>query len=1147
MFNTKKILPAILLLCIWYFLSTKGKILDIFKIRKLVDLKNFVLKNPVDLVLIGILLFTIIKLYRENNTLEPFSNGEFPDLSQEPDVKDSINDFNIKSTSTLMQLKDNLLSDINTEIKNTKIKKQMEEALEISVQNISTKVSNYIALNAIRQGKRKGLNRIELKDLLNRISDINKELMNRIIKKFANEIRTGNENYITTEGVIKEANSVEYINQSIKDTLENQENEISTQINSAITQIKSNIPDNSLKLFNIISPSATPRTKELHKMFEPASKLLKEAGFPSDSYGSINEMKDDLVSVIGPIEEFERTVGPRKIDLLYGNIAINKKLLEDSQQTDSDKYLKLKSIEDKFNNIGKILDQVQNSNRDMKINNKSIQQFFIELMVSNDVEEQLRSVAPELFLTNSELEQKEAELENRLLRNSMATGTGTEESVDKGTGDMDPDFRVPRGYFKLGVVQRLSETLTKEYYLTITDAAREGVNNSYRVVLSEDMGDNEKKQLLYGDSLGRIKFVQNNYCLDVQVASQNASLPQASDIIVATRCIRKPTQRFFYNSSGGRVKLVNSVDNSQTKELYLTHNLPINEKLVKLQELDASDQNQSWFLNFVPTEQNKIKVDIRETSDQRDATKVLEIPNTEIKAYSNYTYSLWVQISENAYKFGKGRYVLVKGNAHDSPVLNKTLYQAPSILVNPDAQSASVEIRMSTNYSNSEARLSKGRIKVGRWNHIGLIILDKTVNLYINGNLDSVHDLNARPNNNDYSLFLTPGGGVLGKINKLRYYNYARSNIEIIDDMRQTAPESALMGNIQIEHITSNRDKDDAYSGPETARLHNTYGWIPKVSSFETDEALRDNVYLQYDFAAENEISDLNRYYQVNKILVQGHGVNDAYVKQLSIKYFDYYDNTWKDYERKKIFDANTNNLDVVLIDVNFHAKAVQIYPQDWNRNNLGKSKIGLRVGFQGVSKKPNKCDKMISVCDVEDIEKRKNKEYAELQKELDETEDKQFTHEHDHNELKSRIKEIEKQLNDSRIELMLSKNAKCEPQEKCVPDVNCTLAQQPYLQAEIQAAENKCRPGMFPIDSHPDFYKFIKVDQLVDPKEIQEAPILEEDKIDKLCTHLMKIAPGRYSSFKECKKIVSNRIRRSKLVKLRNKLRQSVTKEATK
>lgn len=67
MLNQKKVNLVILLLTGWYLIFTKGKFLNILKIRSVNDLKNFALKQPTDLLILGILFFIIFKLYNKNN------------------------------------------------------------------------------------------------------------------------------------------------------------------------------------------------------------------------------------------------------------------------------------------------------------------------------------------------------------------------------------------------------------------------------------------------------------------------------------------------------------------------------------------------------------------------------------------------------------------------------------------------------------------------------------------------------------------------------------------------------------------------------------------------------------------------------------------------------------------------------------------------------------------------------------------------------------------------------------------------------------------------------------------------------------------------------------------------------------------------
>ena len=148
----------------------------------------------------------------------------------------------------------------------------------------------------------------------------------------------------------------------------------------------------------------------------------------------------------------------------------------------------------------------------------------------------------------------------------------------------------------------------------------------------------------------------------------------------------------------------------------------------------------------------------------------------------------------------------------------------------------------------------------------------------------------------------------------------------------------------------------------------------------------------------------------------------------MKFQYFDYFADEWKFYERGKSFDVPADTCDngcnkVHSIELNdIVTKGIRIYPLEWHKYNQ-LAKIGMRIGFIGVSKKPKRCDKMISACEVDKIVKDKLDMQTQLQDEIDMSVKEVDHHHKRHSNLENRISDIEESLNNSRMELMLEKN----------------------------------------------------------------------------------------------------------------------------
>jgi len=445
---------------------------------------------------------------------------------------------------------------------------------------------------------------------------------------------------------------------------------------------------------------------------------------------------------------------------------------------------------------------------------------------------------------------------------------------------------------------------------------------------------------------------------------------------------------------------------------------------------------------------------------------------------------------------------------YDEESINKLYYRSPGVFIESGVELFDMSVILSTNFKLDEIFkiANKESTKLNMWNHISLILDNKELKIYVNGNLDSTHNLMGTPFNNEYPLYITPGGGFAGKLHYMRYYNYARTDDEVKKDLSETAPPDLVISNIPVEEYISKPEQykpTENLNDPNSSTLHSSFGWLPNISSLFKIKSVRRNIYLQANFQSLD--GSLNDYYNVNKILLQGHGNKNAYVKQFKVMYFDYYDNDWRYYNNGEILTGNINNFDIKEVSVNILTNKIRILPQNWNLDSSGTHLLGLRVGFNGIDKKPNRCDKKISMCKVDQMMKDKERSFNLLSKRLDETVDHDNIHEIEHTKLKNRIDKIQLELNKSRMKTLLYKHGKCsDARERVLPDT--TLA------TSNTNNESNCNISNFNIRDHPDFYRY-----------------LNNVKMERLCKHLMKVSPNKYDSLESCINIMIDKIEKNK------------------
>ena len=66
-------------------------------------------------------------------------------------------------------------------------------------------------------------------------------------------------------------------------------------------------------------------------------------------------------------------------------------------------------------------------------------------------------------------------------------------------------------------------------------------------------------------------------------------------------------------------------------------------------------------------------------------------------------------------------------------------------------------------------------VPIGKWVHIGVVVHQRTMDIYLNGLLKSRTLLDGLPKQNFGDLYLTQNGGFNGFISRFRYFSYAVS------------------------------------------------------------------------------------------------------------------------------------------------------------------------------------------------------------------------------------------------------------------------------------------------------------------------------------------------------------------------------------
>jgi hypothetical protein len=136
-----------------------------------------------------------------------------------------------------------------------------------------------------------------------------------------------------------------------------------------------------------------------------------------------------------------------------------------------------------------------------------------------------------------------------------------------------------------------------------------------------------------------------------------------------------------------------------------------------------------------------------------------------------FSYSVWIYIQDWTHGW---KNIFVKGSGSpgsstsDEPASSQL--RAPGLWLYPDTNS--LHARINTYASPNEGCDIKN-IPLQKWVHIGYVLNNRTVDMYIDGKLERSCVLRGVPKLNDSELVVCDNNGFFGKISNLVYYKYA--------------------------------------------------------------------------------------------------------------------------------------------------------------------------------------------------------------------------------------------------------------------------------------------------------------------------------------------------------------------------------------
>lgn len=154
----------------------------------------------------------------------------------------------------------------------------------------------------------------------------------------------------------------------------------------------------------------------------------------------------------------------------------------------------------------------------------------------------------------------------------------------------------------------------------------------------------------------------------------------------------------------------------------------------------------------------------------------------------NYSYTFFIKIDSLEYKYNENKEVFSKGSSiYKYSTDDNNVYKEQQEIIN-SSHNPRVYIAKNTNdivievttYKNTE-RCVVDNIPLQAWVAMGIVLHNKTIDVYINGKLFKSCELLALPVPSHDTIRYGNNGGFDGSLNKLVYYFRALSSLEILD------------------------------------------------------------------------------------------------------------------------------------------------------------------------------------------------------------------------------------------------------------------------------------------------------------------------------------------------------------------------------
>lgn len=148
-----------------------------------------------------------------------------------------------------------------------------------------------------------------------------------------------------------------------------------------------------------------------------------------------------------------------------------------------------------------------------------------------------------------------------------------------------------------------------------------------------------------------------------------------------------------------------------------------------------------------------------------------------------FSYVFWIYVNDTTYAGNSAargyKHIFHKGNSSGNPL------QCPGVFLDPTDNI--MNINFNTFHSVRET-CNVGNLPINKWFHVGIVVMGRNVDVYINGKLKKRCELKGIIRENLGALYITKTGNTFdGFLSNLQYFNYA-APFYLIDKSLRNGP-----------------------------------------------------------------------------------------------------------------------------------------------------------------------------------------------------------------------------------------------------------------------------------------------------------------------------------------------------------------------